>query len=183
MSASLEWHDKPVKYLRDKVIDQLKYNLTQNHLEIDEFDQMVRIALNTKSKSELLSLTTDLPAKSENATENLERELTAIENQESVTNILSNSKRRGLWTVPKQLKVLNVLGDTEIDFRDVQLGTELKYLALRCYLGAVKIVVPPGVNVVSNLKNILSSVQGESYARMDPDSPTIVIDGMVAHTE
>lgn len=179
MSTSLEWKDKPVKYLRDQVVDQLKYNLTHNHLEIDEFDQMVRIALNTQSKTELLSLTTDLPAKTESDLENINQELARINEFESFTNILSSSKRKGIWTVPKLLKVLNVLGDTLLDFRDVQLKPEIKYLSLNCILGNVKIIIPPDVNVVSNIKNVLGAVKGESYAPMNPNSPTIVIEGKV----
>ena len=179
MSTSLEWKDKPVKYLRDQVVDQLKYSLTHNHLEIDEFDQMVRIALNTQSKSELLSLTTDLPAKTDSALENVNQELARINEIESVTTILSSSKRKGNWHVPKLLRVFNVLGDTLLDFREVQLEPEIKYLSLGCCLGNVKLIVPPGVNVVSNIKNVLGAVKGESYAQMDPNSPTIVIEGWV----
>ena len=36
MSASREWKDKPVKYRRDKVVDQLKYNLANNHSDYCE---------------------------------------------------------------------------------------------------------------------------------------------------
>lgn len=179
MSASLEWKDKPVKYLRDKVVDQLKYNLANNHLEIDEFEQLVKIALSTQSKSELLSLTTDLPAKDQTEIKTQEQELEAYKDKESMISILSETKRKGMWIPPKQLRVLTVLGDSEIDFREVQLGPDLTYISLGCWLGSSKIIVPPGVNVVSNVKNILGSINNGSQGRMNPDSSTIVIDGKV----
>ncbi len=176
---SLEWKDKPVKYLRDKVVDQLKYNFGNNHLEIDEFEQLVKIALSTQSKSELLSLTTDLPAKDKTEIKTQEQELEAYKDTESIISILSETKRKGMWIPPKQLRVLTVLGDSEIDFREVQLGPNLTYISLGCCLGASKIIVPPGVNVVSNVKNILGSINNGSQGRMNPDSSTIVIDGKV----
>ncbi len=179
MSLSPEWKDKPVKYLRDKVVDQLKYSLVKNHLEIDEFEQLVKIALSTQSKSELLSLTVDLPIKDKNRVEDQEKDLIIYKDTESMISILSATKKRGMWTVPKQLKVLTVLGDSEIDFRDAQFKSDLTYLSLGCWLGDSKIIVPPGVNVVSNVKNIMGSVDCGTLGRMNPDSPTIVIEGRV----
>ena len=179
MSAALEWKDKPVKYLRDKVVDQLKYNLANNHLEMDEFEQLIEIALRTQSKSELLSLTADLPAKDETEINNQEQELEAYKAKESIISIISETKRKGMWIPPKQLKVFTVMGDSEIDFREAQLGPDLTYISLSCWLGNSKIIVPPGVNVVSHVKNILGSINNESQGRLNPDSPTIVIDGKV----
>ena len=179
MSSSLEWRDKPVKYLRDKVVDQLKYSFAHDHLETDEFDQLVRLALNTQSKTELLSLVSDLPVKTADDLVTQERDLAILEESESITNILSESKRIGIWTPPKYLKVLNVLGDSQIDFRDVQLERELFYISLTCCLGNVKLIIPPDVNVVVKLKGILSSIDGNSHRRLDPESPTIVIEGKV----
>jgi uncharacterized protein YjbI with pentapeptide repeats/class 3 adenylate cyclase len=178
-SSSQEWKDEPVKYLRDKVVDQLKYNLAHDHLEIDEFERLVRMALSTQSKAELLSLVTDLPPKDKTGIKNQGLKLVDYENKESMINILSASKRKGMWVAPKQLRVLTVLGETEIDFREVRLGPDLSYISLDCWLGAVKIIVPPGINVVSNVKNILGAMDSRSQGSMNPDSPTIVIEGKV----
>lgn len=74
MSSELEWRDRPVKYLRDKVVNQLKYNLSKDHLEIDEFEQLVKIALSTQSKKELFSLLNDLPKENESGITDQNRE-------------------------------------------------------------------------------------------------------------
>ena len=178
-SFPLEWKDRPVKYLRDKVVDQLKYNLVHSHLEFDEFEQLARIAINTQSKTELLSLIEDLPVK--DTTESTKQELVPYSEEESIINILSSTKRKGAWSPPKHLKVTTVLGESALDFREVKLGPELRYISIGCCLGSVKIVIPQGVNVVSNVKNILGDVKVISLnqGRIDPDSPTIVINGQV----
>lgn len=179
MSSSLEWKDKPVKYLRDKVVDQLKYNLAHNHLEMDEFEQLVNIALQTQSKAELLSLTADLPPKDVAAIPSPEQELAAYQDKESVLSILSETKRKGSWIPSKQLSVLTVMGEAEIDFRGAQLDADVTYIALGCWLGNTTFIVPPGVNVVSQVRNIMGSVHGGSQGRLNPDAPTIVIEGKV----
>ncbi len=116
MSTTLEWKDKPVKYLRDQVVDQLKYSLANDHLEIEELEQLVRLALSTPNKAELLSLTVDLPVKESVALQSPERELVAYQEQESITDFISGSKRSGVWVPPKQLNILSVMSDTRIDF-------------------------------------------------------------------
>ncbi len=183
MSMSPEWKDRPVKYLRDKVVDQLKLNLAKNHLEIDEFEQLVNIALSTQSKSELLSLTNDLPTKGETEIKNQELELDAYRNKDSLVSILSDLKRKGNWVPPKQLRVVTVLGAAEIDFREVSFDSDLTYISLDCWLGEVNIIVPPGVNVISNVKNIVADIDDRSQRRIKPDSPTIVIEGEVIFGE
>ncbi len=183
MSISLEWKDKPVKYLRDKVVDQLKFNLEKNHLEIDEFEQLVKIALSTQSKSELLSLTNDLPTKDETEIKNQELELEVYRDKDSLISILSDLKRKGNWVSPKQLRVVTVLGAAEIDFREVSFDSDFTYISLDCWFGEVNIIVPPGVNVVSNVKNIVADIDNRSQRRINPDSPTIVIEGKVIFGE
>ena len=179
MSTSTEWKDRPVKYLRDKVVDQLKFNLAENNLEVDEFEQLVNIALSTQSKSELLSLTNDLPTKDESEIKNQGLELESYRNRESLVSILSDLKRKGNWVPPKQLRVVTILGATEIDFREVSFDSDLNYISLDCWLGEVNITVPPGVNVISHVKNILADIDNRSQRRVNPDSPTIVIEGEV----
>ncbi len=180
---SPEWKDRPVKYLRDKVVDQLKLNLAKNHLEIDEFEQLVNIALSTQSKSELLSLTNDLPTKDETEIKNQELELEAYRDKDSLISILSNLKRKGNWVSPKQLRVVTVLGAAEIDFREVSFDSDFTYISLDCWFGEVNIIVPPGVNVVSNVKNIVADIDNRSQRSINPDSPTIVIEGKVIFGE
>ncbi len=179
MSSSLEWRDQPVKYLRDKVVDQLKYNLSQDHLEMSEFEQLVKIAVSTKSKSELLSLVNDLPQKSEVRKISPQKELVSDIDKGTMISVFSESVRKGKWEPPKQLKVITVFGGAKIDFREAHLGPEIKYISIGCCFGGVDIIVPPGVNVVSNAMSVFGGIDNRSSGEIGPDSPTIIIDGLV----
>ena len=174
-----EWEDKPVKYLRDNVVEQLKWNLAQDHLDVEEFEQLVAVAFSTQSKSELLALTRDLPTPQHTAVQPIEQELALYKETKSLVTVLAESRKSGLWALPKNLRVVTALAETTLDFRGMRPGQEVKYISLNCYLGATKIVVPPGVNVVSQVKTILGSVDDESRGRIDPNAATLIIEGTV----
>lgn len=177
MKDLVEWKDKPVKFLRDQVIEQLKFNLTKGHLEIDEFEQMVRFSLTTQSKKELLSLAEDLPEKELVPASSVDFD--AYEAKESVISILSNQKKGGRWAPSKLLRVLTVLGSAEINFCEAPVKEQVTYIALDCWLGEVKIVIPEGVNIISNVKTILANCNHRGESQITVNAPTIVIEGKV----
>lgn len=179
MDSLVEWKDKPVKYLRDRIIDQLKYNLSKDHLEMQEFEQMVNIALTTQSKSELLSLVADLPTKGGNEIKKPETGIEITGNRDSITCIMSEIKRNGNWLQSRDLKILTVMGASEIDFSEVSFNSDVVYVSVNCWFGEVKIIVPPGVNVVVNVKGIAAGIENESRKSIDPNLPTIILEGKV----
>jgi hypothetical protein len=178
MNSLVEWKDKPVKYLRDQVIDQLKYSLTKDHLEIVEFDQLVRIALSTNSKSELLSLIKDLPSKDEIGKKNQEQNIAAYSEEEKMFCIFSGSKKEGGWIPPKHLKVVTLFGGADLDFREAQFGSYLTTISLRCFFGGVNIIVPSEVNVVTKVIGVFGGISNRTQKQITPDSPMIVIEGV-----
>lgn len=192
---SQNWQDKPVKYLRDTVVDQLQDHLAANHLEVDEFEQRVHVALNTQSKAELMALTADLPAPVKTAiTQQKQPPLSQTAPQtaplpelyadtQTITCIMSESKRNGIWAPSKHIQALIVMGDTTIDFRDVQIRSDVTHIAINCWMGEVKIIVPPGVNVLCQVKSIMGAVKNNSRGKMDSSAPTIVIQGRVVMGE
>lgn len=181
MNDLLEWKNKPVKYLRDQVIEQLKFNLTKGHLEIDEFEELVKLSLSTQSRSELLSLIADLPPREIVTSPPLD--LDAYTTKDSVISILSDQKRTGRWIPNKQLKILTVMGAAEIDFSEVVFKEDVTYVSLDCWLGEVKILIPEGINVISNVKTILAAYSHQRERSINPNTPTIVIEGKVVMGE
>lgn len=183
MNSLVEWKDRPVKYLRDKVISQLKYNLGKDHLEIEEFDQMMRVALSTQSKSELFSLVADLPKDDSPETQESDYKPDVYRNRDMLVSVMSEQKRIGNWFSSKQLRVITVMGASEIDFRDVRFKSDLLYISLDCWFGEVRVIVPPGVNVISNVLTIAAAAGNKNRTRLDPNAPTIVIEGKVLFGE
>lgn len=183
MTSSLEWKDRPVKYLRDKVVEQLKASYARDHLELEEFEQMVQLALSTQSRSELLSLTADLPEGNSPVVRDELKELSVYRDVETISCILSENRKKGIWVPSKQLNIITVMGDSIVDFRGAEIKEDVIYINLKCLLGACKIIVPPSVNVIANVKSIMASMDCDSKQKWNPDFPTIVIEGKVVMGE
>lgn len=66
---------------------------------------------------------------------------------EKVTCVFSENKRVGRWRMPRALRVVNVFGETELDLREAQIDADVVEINGRCVFGAVKVVVPEGVEV------------------------------------
>jgi hypothetical protein len=84
---------------------------------------------------------------------------------ERIVNVLGESKRHGRWRVPKNgLHLINVFGSCELDLRDAALGpdamsTQVLAVEGRNVFGAIKIIVPEGVEVELTGASVFASRQ------------------------
>ena len=186
MNLSVEKGDKPIKFFRDKIISELKENYVHDNLEDHEFEKRLEIATNTQSKNELLSLISDLPEMmGVETSEKKQKEIEYSGNRENNENvgmmisIFSGSDRAGAWNPPKRLNVINIFGGSKIDLREACLAPNETKISIMCIFGGVDIVVPPGVNVISNGISIFGGIGNKSSGEMRPNTPTVIVNGFV----
>jgi len=98
---------------------------------------------------------------------------------EYVVDILSGGNRGGDWDVAKEVRVINVLGGTELDFTEARFSNTVTFLKINCVLGGVKIFVPEGVRIKSKLINVLSTFHNRAPHTNRPDAPTLIIEGFM----
>ena len=60
--------------------------------------------------------------------------------------ILSGAQRRGTWSVPKNLRVIAVMGGVDLDFRDAEFGPGVTEVNVTAVMGGIAIVVPPKIS-------------------------------------
>lgn len=105
-----------------------------------------------------------------------------IEATHDIVSILSEQKQVGAWVPAHVNRIITVLGDSTIDLREAALGPGTTRLVIRCILGEVKILIPPGLDVHVETNAILASVElpeREEIARRGPNDPRIVLSGLV----
>ena len=75
--------------------------------------------------------------------------------------------------------------DKPVKYLRDQVVDQLKYNLVDCWLRASKVILPPGLNVITKLSNIMGSVtvDNENQGRIDPNSQTIVLEGKVVMGE
>jgi len=167
MSSSPPPEHRPLLSLsdeRERVIQQLSEHFANDRLSLDEMESRMELAYKASSVAELQRLTADLPsaaASSVPAPLPAEEALPAIgADRERMFSVMSESSRRGAWLVPQRLDLLALMSDTTIDLTQATLPTGIIDIHLRSMWAAVKILVPPGLQVVNRVSSVMSSVHG-----------------------
>ena len=167
MSSSQPPEQRPLVSLsdeRERVIQQLSEHFANDRLSLDEMESRMELVYKASSIGELQRLTADLPSAATPAVPAplpAEAEVPALpRDRERMFAVMSETSRRGAWLVPQRLDLLAVMADTTIDLTQAALPTGIIDIHLRSMWAAVKIVVPPGLQVVNRVSSVMSSVHG-----------------------
>jgi hypothetical protein len=178
--------DKPIAKLREETIDQLILNYSHGELSLESFERRLDQALDAETHDALLSLTTDLDLVVDSAfREHKRREFGIMTDsydaisEQRILSIFGNSTRQGAWDVPKETRVFNIFGNTILDFTEAKFTSMSSRVNVSCAFGNVKIYVPEGIHVVSNVSCILGGVRDKAPSSNGVDVPSIILDGFV----
>ena len=165
-SSSQPPEQRPIVSLtdeRERVIQQLSEHFANDRLTIDELESRMELAYKATSLGDLRVLTADLPsgaAAPVPAPLPPEESVALSPDRERVWSVMSETRRGGGWLVPQRLDLLAVMSDTTIDLTQSTLPTGIIDIHVRSLMAAVKIVVPPGIQVVSRVSSLMGSVHG-----------------------
>ena len=148
---------------RERVIQRLSEHFANDRLSLDELETRMELAYKAGSVGELQRLTADLPSATAvpvPAPAPAEDLPAVSPDRERIFAVMSETSRRGSWIVPQRLDLLAVMSDTTIDLTQAALPTGIIDIHIRSICAAVKIVVPPGLQVVNRLSSLMASVRG-----------------------
>ena len=148
---------------RERVIRLLSDHFANDRLSLEELESRMDLAYKAGSLADLQRLTADLPniATAPVAVPTPPEELAALApDRERLFAVMSETHRRGAWIVPQRLDLLALMSDTTIDLTQASLPTGIIDIHVRSICAAVKIVVPPGLQVVNRVSSLMSSVRG-----------------------
>ena len=148
---------------RERVIQRLSEHFANDRLSMEELEQRIEAVYKATTAAELQRLTADLPG-DDSATMPAPIRLGDLPvltpDRDRVVAIMSETRRRGAWIVPQRLDIVSVMSDTTIDLTQAPLPTGIIDIHVRSLFATVKIVVPPGLQVVSRVNSLMSSVHG-----------------------
>lgn len=184
MAVILE--DRPIEKVRDEVIDTLIYNYSHGIISDQAFERRLDQAMASNNHQEIFDLAKDLEKpKDEQFNAEKERQFNVnysagnSEDPETIINILGGSNRSGQWTVPKEVRIVSILGGADIDFTDAIFTTPNVTVKIFCLLGGDNIYVPENVNVISKAFCILGGIDNTAPSIASRQAPTITIEGLV----
>ena len=178
--------DEALSAAREHVVQTLSTHFAHDRLSMTEFEHRLERAYNLNAIDELRSLVADLPTVAARAgTEETARSPALVPSSEvpprgAVFTVMGGHERTGSWIVPRQLKVVVIMGGAEIDLRDARFGAGITEIEIFVLMGGVNIIVPPGVRVESLGAAFMGGFElkaGDATA-LSPTHPVLRLSGL-----
>jgi hypothetical protein len=178
--------DAPIAAERERVVQTLSAHFAHDQLTLTEFEQRLERAYSVTGVDQLRSLVADLPAVSPTATRGMAAAGPALVPSSEVPPrggifaVMGGHERAGSWIVPRQLKVVVLMGGAEIDLRDARFGPGITEIEVFVIMGGVNIIVPPGVRVESIGAAFMGAFElkaGDATA-LSPAHPVLRLSGL-----
>jgi hypothetical protein len=179
--------ESPLAAERERVVQTLSAHFAHDQLTLTEFEQRLERAYNVSAVDQLWSLVADLPVLSPHAgTQGTAAAAPALVPSSEVPPrgaifaVMGGYERAGSWIVPRQLKVVVLMGGAEIDLRDARFGAGVTEIEIFVMMGGVNIIVPPGVRVESIGAAFMGGFElkaGDATA-LSPVHPTLRLSGL-----
>jgi hypothetical protein len=178
--------DQPIDALRETTVDQLIMNYGHGRLSREAFERRLDAALDAKSADELVELTRDLELRADKEYTSQKKAglgiqvdpSAATEEVEHMINIFGGTTRSGAWDVPKEIKMINVFGGCELDFSNARFTAKTTRVMMFCMFGGASFRVREGMRTLSKAICIFGGVDNRAGSTMDPDAPTLIIEGI-----
>jgi hypothetical protein len=171
---------------RERVIARLSDAFARDELDVDEFERRVTVAHTSDALAQIEELVSDLAAAT--TTAELAPATVAMvpagEGQEApaqtVFAVFGGVDRRGAWTVPRNFRVIAMMGGAHLDLREARFPRGVVDLEVKAIFGGVQILVPPGLAVEVNGSAIMGGFQNvnRSPPTPDPDAPLLRVRGL-----
>jgi len=129
---------------RDALVSQLRQDMVEGRLTVDEFTERIEAAYDSQTRAELEALRRDLPTAGPG-------EALAVRSQRRPSRwsigIMGGSARRGRWRIEGQTTAVAVMGGCHLDLREAEIeGPEVTINAF-AFMGGINIFVPDDVEV------------------------------------
>jgi len=183
----METGESPLAAERERVVQTLSAHFAQDQLTLTEFEQRLERAYTLTSSEQLRSLVADLPAVSAlpAVREPAMQGPALVPSSEvpargAIFAVMGGQERAGSWIVPRQLKVVAVMGGAELDLREARFGPGVSEIEIFVIMGGVSIIVPPGVRVESLGAAFIGGFEmkaGDATA-LSPANPVLRVSGL-----
>jgi hypothetical protein len=178
--------DRPLKKIREEVIDQLVMNYAHQEITLVAFENRLDLAIDTDDRSVLLAQVADLDLAIDNEYQQRKAEKlskderffdTDFANHEKIVKVLSSGTQNGPWVVSEKMSVTSILSDFTLDFTDAIFNAPVVHIKMFSLLTSDIIYVPEGIRVVCKVSSFLGSINNREFGSADENAQTIVIHG------
>ena len=173
---------RSIDQVRERVVEALSEHFARDHLSLDELETRMASVYAAKTPADVDALVADLPALAVGAPVIVTPDAYAPtpKLKERLVAIMSGIVRRGLWKIPRRLRVVAIRGGVELDLRQAELPPGVTEITAFVLMGGLEIRVPPGVRLETDGVAIMGGfedrVHDPGIAR--PDAPIVRVTGI-----
>ncbi|MEU0990844.1 DUF1707 domain-containing protein [Streptomyces sp. NPDC005953] len=150
---------------RDKAVERLQEAYAEGHISHEELDERLQRALTARTRGELAPALAALPAQK-------------AATSSTIAVASGRIKRRGVWRVPRNLKVESAFGRVHLDLSRAVIEHPVIDIELQLGTGRARITVPRDAIVdVEGLHTGWKDVRYRARQSSRPDAPQIRISG------
>jgi hypothetical protein len=161
---------------RERTADLLRHAAGEGRLTMQELDERLDLVYETRTQRELDKLTADVvvPGDAQRVADRMP--VRQGDGSEWVVSVMSGHDRKGRWRVGKHLKVVDVMGGSNVDLNDAELTDRETTITVFSLMGGSEIRVPENVNVVISDFAFMGGNEAKVGEELpDPGGPTIHI--------
>ena len=164
---------------REHHADLLRRAAGEGRLTMDELEERLNRVYESRTHSELERLIVDVvPPGERHAPAITASKRMPVKRGEDGTNwlvaIMSGRDRKGRWRVGRHLKVVNIMGGSNIDLNDAELTDDVVQITVVAIMGGAEIRVPDGLNVeLSEFAFMGGNDSSLGEERPDPGGPLL----------
>lgn len=179
---------------REKTIERLSNLFANDDLSLDELERRLERAYRATSVTELEALVSDVTARPSSGSAlavpvSPRSALTAphdayAADHERILAVMGETKRRGMWAVPRRLDVVAVMADATIDLTEARLPPGLVDIDVTVFWASCRVIVPPGMRVINQVSAVMASVHSaEEQLGATADATVVRVRGSVIMAE
>jgi Domain of unknown function (DUF1707)/Cell wall-active antibiotics response 4TMS YvqF len=159
---------------REKTADLLRHAAGEGRLTMEELDERLDLVYETRTQRELDKLTADVIVPGDAQRVSSRMPVKSGSGSEWVVSVMSGHDRKGRWRVGKHLKVISVMGGSNVDLNDAELTDAETTITVVSIMGGSEIRVPDNVNVVISDFAFMGGNDAKVGEMLpDPGGPTI----------
>jgi hypothetical protein len=175
----------PLEQTRQRIVDQLCAHYAAENLTDELLEQRLSQAFAATSLVELNALVADLPTEAPGSTAASSTAVAlasadTVSDRQVIVAVMSGVERKGVWTPPRQLNVIAVMGGAELDFRSARFAPGVTEITCFAMMGGIQIILPPGVHVEQQGMGLMGAFTQTGSADEVPaaDAPVLRIGGV-----
>src|SRR5215471_9816656 len=179
--------DRPLNSVREETIDRLIVNYGHGKLSLEAFERRLDEALDAKSADELGALTNDLELQVDRQYSQQKRAEFGIRTEPVphardtswMIHIFGGGNRRGAWTVPSEIFMLNIFGGGDLDFSEARFTSPVTHIKMLTLFGGAQFYVNENINTQAHAICLFGGLDNRGPPHPDPPAWTATVEGRV----